>query len=265
MNVGAVVLIAILSARMLQPSVPAEPSSSSSSSITGLPARVVHDAAKLASRTPLVTLAIGGVAAAAVHPADASIEQRIPKFGTVDEAVDAGSALGDGWVQWTVASVVYGTGLVLKKPAVADVGTRLVEAQVVGGVLTQLIKYAADRERPNGGHLSFPSGHSEASFVTADILEQHYGWRVGAFAYFAAGCVSLSRLAEHEHYASDVVFGAAVGIAAARATGLAHGGRRAPTLGGFTIVPVVTGGSVGMLVTRLGGRHAAAVDKEVAW
>lgn len=251
MTIGIAVLVAILSAHTPQPSPRAD--ASSSSSITGLPARVVHDTAKLVSRTPLITLAIGGAAAAAVHPADTSVEQRIPKFGTIDETVDAGSALGDGWVQWTVAGVVYGTGLVLRKPAVSDVGTRLVEAQIVGGVMTQVIKYAVDRERPDGGRLSFPSGHSEASFVTADTLEQQYGWRVGAVAYFAAGCVSLSRLAEHQHYLSDVVFGAAVGIASARATGLAHGGRRPHELGGFTIVPVVTRGGAGMLFTRAGG------------
>jgi membrane-associated phospholipid phosphatase len=212
----------------------------------------MHDASKLTGRTPLVTLLVGGVGALAVHPADAAVERRIPKFGTVDEALDSGSALGDGWVQWTTAGVVYGAGLVLRKPAVADVGTRLVEAQVVGGVMTQLIKYAVDRERPDGGRLSFPSGHSEASFVTADVLAQQYGWRIGTLAYVAAGCVSVSRLAEHQHYPSDVVFGAAIGIASARATGLAHRGQRPSAFGGFMIVPVMTHGGAALLVTRRG-------------
>jgi membrane-associated phospholipid phosphatase len=253
MNIAGAVLIAMLAAHPEHASAPPE---ASTTSITGLPSRVLHDAMKLTARTPLLTLLIGGVAAAAVHPADVEVERRIPKFGTLDETLDAGSALGDGWVQWTTAGVVYGTGLVLRKPAVADVGTRLVEAQVVAGVTTQLIKYAVDRQRPDGGTLSFPSGHSEASFVTADILAQQYGWRVGALAYAAAGCVSVSRLAEHQHYASDVVFGAAIGIASARATGLAHGGRRSPALGGFTIVPVMTRGGAGLFVTR-GGRRGA--------
>jgi len=248
MNVGVLALITVLAAHPQQPSAP-EPFTAS---MVGLPSRVVHDAVKLTARTPLITLLIGGAAAAAVHPADTAVERRLPKFGTVDEALDSGSALGDGWVQWTTAGVVYGAGLVLRKPAVADVGTRLVEAQIVAGVITQVIKYAVDRQRPDGGSLSFPSGHSEASFVTADILAQQYGWRVGAFAYAAAGCVSISRLAEHQHYASDVVFGAAVGIASARATGLAHASRRSEARGGFTIVPVVTRSGAALLVTRIG-------------
>jgi membrane-associated phospholipid phosphatase len=250
MSIGPAVLIAILAAQPQQSSTPAQ---ASATSIAGLPARVLRDAGKLVTaRTPLVTLLVGGAAAAAVHPADTTVERRLPKFGTVDETLDPGSALGDGWVQWTTAGVVYGAGLVLRKPAVAEVGTRLVEAQVVAGVTTQLIKYAVDRQRPDGGSLSFPSGHSEASFVTADIVAQQFGWRVGALAYAAAGCVSVSRLAEHQHYASDVVFGAAVGIASARATGLAHAARRAPALGGFTIAPVVTRGGVGVFLTRGG-------------
>jgi len=248
MNVGVLALITVLAAHPQQPSA-REPFTAS---MLGLPSRVVHDAVKLTARTPLITLLIGGAAAAAVHPADTAVERRLPKFGTVDEALDSGSALGDGWVQWTTAGVVYGAGLVLRKPAVADVGTRLVEAQIVAGVITQVIKYAVDRQRPDGGSLSFPSGHSEASFVTADILAQQYGWRVGAFAYAAAGCVSISRLAEHQHYASDVVFGAAVGIASARATGLAHASRRSEARGGFTIVPVVTQSGAALLVTRIG-------------
>jgi len=249
MIAAATVIAAVLAAQAQHGPAPAEVPTAS---LSGLPARIVHVTRKLGARTPLVTLVIGGVAAAAVHPADTAVERRLPKFGTVDEALDPGSALGDGWVQWMTAGVVYGTGLVLRKPAIADVGTRLVEAQVVGGVTTQLIKYAVDRERPDGGRYSFPSGHSEASFVTADILAQQYGWRVGALAYFAAGSVSVSRLAEHEHYLSDVVFGAAIGIATARATGLAHASRRSAALRGFAIVPVVTHGGAGLLVTRFG-------------
>src|SRR5579859_3707930 len=148
MSIGPAVLIAILAAQPQQSSAPAQ---ASATSIAGLPARVLRDTGKLVTaRTPLVTLLIGGVAAAAVHPADTAVERRLPKFGTVDETLDAGSALGDGWVQWTTAGVVYGAGLVLRKPAVAEVGTRLVEAQVVAGVTTQLIKYGADRRRPDG-------------------------------------------------------------------------------------------------------------------
>lgn len=249
MNIGGAVLIAFL---MTRPATPPAPYAASTASMTGLPSRVVRDAMKLTGRAPLLALLIGGASAAAVHPADTSVERGIPKFGTVDEALDAGSALGDGWVQWTTAGVVYGAGLVLRKPTVADVGSRLVEAQIVAGVTTQLIKYAVNRQRPDGGRLSFPSGHSEASFATADILEQHYGWRIGALAYAAAGAVSVSRLAEHQHYLSDVIFGAAIGVAGARATAAAHGGHRSAVLAGFRIVPVVTRGGAGVFVTHVG-------------
>lgn len=215
-----------------------------------LPARIVHDTRQLATRGPLLTLGIGAALSAAVHPADNAVERHLPKFGAVDEALDFGSAAGDGWVQWTTAGVVYGTGIVLKKPRVADVGTRLVEAQAISGVFTQLVKYGFDRTRPDGGSLSYPSGHTSSSFTTADILAQQYGWKIGALAYGAATCVSISRLAEHQHYLSDVVFGAAIGIAAARATGQGHRGDSRTVVRGFTILPIATPGGAAVLLTK---------------
>lgn len=215
-----------------------------------LPARVVHDTRQLATRTPLLTLGIGAVLTAATHPADNAVERHLPKFGAVDEALDAGSVAGDGWVQWTTAGVVYGTGIVLRKPRVADVGSRLVEAQLISGVFTQVVKYGVDRMRPDGGRLSFPSGHTSSSFTTADILEQQYGWKIGVLAYGAATCVSISRLAEHQHYLSDVVFGAAIGIASARAVGQGHAAYGRTTVRGFTIVPIATRGGAAILLTK---------------
>jgi PAP2 superfamily protein len=222
----------------------------SDTTLARLPARVAHDTRQLVTRAPLLTLGIGAALSAATHPADNAVERHLPKFGTVDESLDAGSAAGDGWVQWTTAGVVYGTGLVLKKPRVADVGTRLVEAQLISGVFTQVVKYGFDRKRPDGGTLSYPSGHTSSSFATADILEQQYGWKIGALAYGAAACVSVSRLAEHQHYLSDIVFGAAIGIASARATGQGHVAGNRALLRGFTIVPIATRGGAAILLTK---------------
>ena len=52
------------------------------------------------------------------------------------------------------------------------------------------------------------------SFASAAVLQEHFGWKVGLAAYAGAAYVATSRLSERQHYLSDVVFGAAVGIAA---------------------------------------------------
>ena len=93
----------------------------------------------------------------------------------------------------------------------------LLRAQISVVSWTYAIKFAADRTRPNGDPRSFPSGHASTSFATAMVLQEHYGWKLGLPAFLAgAPTPRVSRVAANQHWASDVVFGAAVGIASGR-------------------------------------------------
>lgn len=78
---------------------------------------------------------------------------------------------------------------------------------------TYALKYAIDAKRPNGGGLSFPSGHSAASFMGAEFIRKEYGNAWGAPAYAAASWVGYTRVQSHNHYWRDVIGGAIVGIA----------------------------------------------------
>jgi membrane-associated phospholipid phosphatase len=77
-----------------------------------------------------------------------------------------------------------------------------------------VLKPTIDRTRPNGGRQSFPSGHAASAFAGAAFLERRYGWRLGVPAGLLASFVAWSRVESHEHYTSDVVAGAAIGIGA---------------------------------------------------
>jgi membrane-associated phospholipid phosphatase len=186
-------------------------------SVARLPARIVGDLRWLGTRAPLFTIAAGGVAALAVHPADHATSHAMSGSNTADEALDGGAIGGNGGVQFAVAGAVYAIGLATHNEKTRQVGSALVEAQAVEGLVTQGLKYAVQRTRPNGGHYSFPSGHSAAVFATAEVLRRHFGWKAGLAAYAGAAYVAASRLSEREHYLSDVVFGAAIGIASAQA------------------------------------------------
>jgi membrane-associated phospholipid phosphatase len=48
------------------------------------------------------------------------------------------------------------------------------------------------------------------------ILTDHYGWTVGLPAFAAAAYTAASRVAANRHWASDVVFGAFMGMASAQ-------------------------------------------------
>jgi membrane-associated phospholipid phosphatase len=78
---------------------------------------------------------------------------------------------------------------------------------------TQLLKASIPRTRPDGGHRSFPSGHTSSAFAGAAFLQRRYGWAWGAPAYLAAGLVGYSRVKARHHWTSDVLAGAALGVA----------------------------------------------------
>jgi len=116
-----------------------------------------------------------------------------------------------------------------------------VQAQIVASVMTQGVKLAVGRRRPDAGRFSFPSGHASATFANAAVLQRHFGWKAGLPAYGLASYVAASRLQENRHYASDVIFGAAIGIIAGRTVTVGRGG------GAFAVTPVaVRGGAVVM-------------------
>jgi membrane-associated phospholipid phosphatase len=209
---------------------------------TALPA----DFAQLFTPTNAIVLGAGAVGSVAVHPKDADIAERIhAAAGGREQFFDAGSTLGNGAVQGGLALGLYAIGRAGHSTRVGALGADLVDAQIVNGILTQGIKYAARRTRPNGSARSFPSGHTSATFATAAVMQQHYGWKAAAPFYALAGYVGTSRMVDHEHFASDVIFGVALGLVSGRAASLGHGSHRvniSPTLvpRGFAIA-----GSIG--------------------
>jgi membrane-associated phospholipid phosphatase len=232
-----------LAARAPATTPPAAASDTSQWSIAGLPSRFVHDLARLAAMPSVAVLAAGGAAALAAHPADARTVASLSGSSGAEESLDGGATIGGAPVQIGIAAGVYGLGLAFHSAGAAETGSALVETQLVEGLVTQGLKYAVDRTRPNGGHHSFPSGHAAASFTTADIVLQRFGWRAGVAAYAAAAYVGASRIADRQHYLSDVVFGAAVGIASARTFRGSFGH------GAVTVTPVTLPGGAAAIVT----------------
>jgi membrane-associated phospholipid phosphatase len=74
------------------------------------------------------------------------------------------------------------------------------------------LKYIIDETRPDGGDHSFPSSHTSISFASAEFMRKRYGWKFGIPAYVAATFVAYSRVESKQHYAHDVIAGAAIGI-----------------------------------------------------
>jgi membrane-associated phospholipid phosphatase len=118
---------------------------------------------------------------------------------------------------------------------VADIGLHTTEAVLLTVGTTEVLKGIVGRERPTGepaepheffpfrGFLSsqrssFPSGHTAAAFAFATSLTEETARRwphavrfVAPAGYAGATLVGLSRIYNDEHWASDVMMGAAVG------------------------------------------------------
>jgi membrane-associated phospholipid phosphatase len=201
---------------------------------------VLKDFGALASRRTWTILGIGGGAALAVHPADRYVNRQVG--GSDYGFLRPGGVVGNIGIQLGSAAGVYliGYGIAGRNSAAARVGAEVVRSQLVTQALTFGLKASVRRERPDGqGGLSFPSGHASTTFATATVLASHFGWRVAVPGYLVATYVASSRLHENRHNASDVIFGAAVGVA----VGQTIRARREPSV---AIQPFVFPGGAGV-------------------
>ena len=171
------------------------------------------DYKRFLSKETTVWLGAGGGAALAVHQADQSIADWV---STNSVSMPGGVIYGSQRYQIPAAIAWWIAGSAAGSESQAAVGRDLLRAQISVGSWTYAVKFIANRTRPNGDPRSFPSGHASTSFATAMVLQEHFGWKVGIPAFMAAAYTGTSRVMENQHWASDVVFGAALGMASGR-------------------------------------------------
>lgn len=195
-----------------------------------------------------VILAIGGAGAAAVHPADDDINRKLQESEGLKKAFTPGKYLGSTGVQVGVSVGTYLIGRYAKPGGSSTnkwshIGFDLLRAQVVSTTLMYGIKVSVQRDRPTGECCSFPSGHAAGTFATAAVLERHFGYRASWPMWIAASYVAASRLIDNRHFASDVVFGAALGVASGWTVVGRHGRDT------FAMTPLLMRGGAGVAFT----------------
>ncbi|MCD1295163.1 hypothetical protein CUJ83_09150 [Methanocella sp. CWC-04] len=117
------------------------------------------------------------------------------------------------WLFITAVYLIFGD----KKKIAAILAISLIFSIVV----VDDIKEAIERPRPEGSYnslflfssgYSFPSGHSQASFLIAVIIGSFLETRYRLIGYGLASIVGISRIHLGVHYPSDVIAGALLGI-----------------------------------------------------
>ena len=122
----------------------------------------------------------------------------------------------------------YALGRWRRDDGLANTGRDMVEAVVLGGLSSVVLKSVTGRDRPNDtadrsrwreGGDSFPSMHVTAAFAAAQVFVDrmpHEQWRWRMLGYGLAGATMYGRLDSNVHWLSDTVAGAALGIATGR-------------------------------------------------
>jgi len=130
-------------------------------------------------------------------------------LGTTGVAADGIETLGS-----VGAIALPGSGLVAAAAHHDGKGAlQLAEAYAASLAVVYILKPTVDRQRPDGGLQSFPSGHSASAFGGAAFLQRRYGWSYGVPASAVAAFVAYSRVESKRHWTSDVIAGGAIGIA----------------------------------------------------
>lgn len=202
----------------------------------------LHDLKAFASLDTALTLGVGGGLSAASHPADDWVTDRATSPTT--RFFDIGGNSGSGYIHIGGAVATYAAGRLAGSPRTAHIGSDLIRAQVLTGIVTHGLKAAVRRQRPgrtDGSSFSFPSGHTSSAWATTTVLWRHFGWKAGVPAAAVGAWVASGRVQQREHFFSDVIFGAAVGMAGGRTVTIGHGARAvtlrpSPVPGGMAVL-----------------------------
>jgi hypothetical protein len=204
--------------------------------------------ATVLSRHDVALLAEATAGAAALTLLDARVARALSDSGLQARHPGIRSAAnGASIVTETVLMIAGGSVYVLarirKEDGVADVALHTTEAVAAGALFIQVVRGALGRARPDVtdepgdqrdadpydvgfmrgftsyDYRSFPSMHAMASFAAATALTQEMRFRdtphrraIGPALYLGAAMPSLARLYLDEHWTSDVVMGAFLGV-----------------------------------------------------
>ena len=206
---------------------------------------------RLHTKDALWLLPFAGATAVAIHY-DARAQQEL---GVDKSRIDASNAISQLGATYTVlgaSGAIYAIGRVTHNDHLAETGRLGAEAIIDATLVSEAIKLATNRERPDEGNGtggfwphgtrshsdSFPSGHAIESWAFARVIASEYPnklTQVGVYTFATA--ISISRVTSRRHFPSDALVGSVFGYLIG---GYVIHHRSAESTGlGFSIVPMV--------------------------
>lgn len=123
----------------------------------------------------------------------------------------------EDYLQYTPIAILYGAdvaGVKHKNPVFTQT-KYLIIAELTTSLLTQILKQVTGVTRPNGGDLSYPSGHTSQAFSCASVLFNEFNETnkpVAWSGYMFAAATGALRVTNNKHWVPDVLAGAGLAI-----------------------------------------------------
>jgi len=202
------------------------------------PERIIKDSKESFLRADnLSALLLAGGASVAMHSsgADKKLAENFDDHHVFHDFTDESlNVIGHPWTQLGASVLWYAISRKNQDEFNTERAEAMIAALSVTGVATMGLKAIRHNEAPNGRDWAWPSGHTASSFTVASMLDEFYGPRVGIPAYALATLVSYRMLDSGDHWASDVVFGAALGWVIGHTFGGKH---KELEIAGFKVLP----------------------------
>lgn len=146
--------------------------------------------------------------------------------GLYDDIWESVTNTGNGVFIGGLLASYYIVGEIFRLDNMRKIALLGVESFIISGALIGILKYTIGRARPFTGeskgtfspfssssrNYSFPSGHSAAAFSVATVIAEYSKeFLVDVVAYGMATLVAMSRIHKNKHWASDILFGSAIG------------------------------------------------------
>lgn len=135
----------------------------------------------------------------------------------------------DDYILFAPVVFTYGVGFLNNKYVKNDFINRsvlLAKSAIITAAIVYPTKYVFAMQRPDQSEFdAYPSGHTASAFAMATFMHQelkHQSIWYSVGAYSVATSVGVMRMLNNRHWNSDVLLGAAIGIASTKIAYLTH-------------------------------------------
>ena len=175
---------------------------------------------------------LGGTALSMLLDDEVRNAVRKNQTNSLDDITKAGKYYGEVVPAVSLSAGIYAAGLIFNDRSVSLTGRLLAESLLYAGTINVLLKMIFSRSRPynNNGNADFgnynfdndyyslPSGHTTVAFTVSTILAERINNIYATIGlYGLAALTAYQRIYSDNHWFSDTILGAAIGVAISRA------------------------------------------------